>query len=171
MSTCKTITISTCPDDSTCDACKEIIKSQCIKYTGEDLDCLQIKNGNSLNQILIKLNSNLCQEVSGVSNLHNFNASVRLEKSGTTEGVVYFTFLSLSPNTGCIKTYNILNNVYDVVFTGTLSECYDYRTSLTLDIVYYIEEVISCGNNIIKSTYQCFKVHNFETAGKRIINC
>jgi len=56
MSTnCKTITISTCPDDNTCDACKEIIKSQCIKYTGEDLSSLGVDNGDTLNEILIKL--------------------------------------------------------------------------------------------------------------------
>ena len=55
MSNCKTITISTCPDDSTCDACKEIIKSQCIKYTGDDLASLGVNTGDTLNEILIKL--------------------------------------------------------------------------------------------------------------------
>ena len=55
MSNCKTITISTCPDDSTCDACKEIIKSQCIKYTGDDLASLGVDKGDTLNEILIKL--------------------------------------------------------------------------------------------------------------------
>ena len=34
MSNCKTITISTCPPEDSCEACKEITKSQCIKYTG-----------------------------------------------------------------------------------------------------------------------------------------
>jgi hypothetical protein len=43
MSNCKTITISTCPDDSTCDACKEITKSQCIKYTGDDLTSIRCR--------------------------------------------------------------------------------------------------------------------------------
>ena len=55
MAICKTITISTCPDDSTCDACKEIIKSQCIKYTGDDLASLGVDKGDTLNEILIKL--------------------------------------------------------------------------------------------------------------------
>lgn len=55
MSNCKTITISTCPDDSTCDACKEVIKSQCIKYTGDDLASLGVDKGDTLNEILIKL--------------------------------------------------------------------------------------------------------------------
>jgi len=53
---CKTITISDCPDNSICEACKEIVKSQCIKYTGEDLLALNIKKGDDLNQILQKLN-------------------------------------------------------------------------------------------------------------------
>ena len=55
MSNCKTITISTCPPEDTCDACKEIIKSQCIKYTGDDLATLGVDKGDTLNQILIKL--------------------------------------------------------------------------------------------------------------------
>ena len=57
LAECKSITISTCPDVSTCDACKEIIKSQCIKYTGEDLANLGIKTGDNLNEILIQLNN------------------------------------------------------------------------------------------------------------------
>ena len=61
---CKTITISTCPDDSTCDACKEIIKSQCIKYTGDDLASLGVDKGDTLNEILIKLNL-IIEELSG----------------------------------------------------------------------------------------------------------
>ena len=64
MSNCKTITISTCPPEDTCDACKEITKSQCIKYTGEDLATLGIENGDTLNEILIKLNL-IIEELSG----------------------------------------------------------------------------------------------------------
>ena len=64
MSNCKTITISTCPDDNTCEACKEIIKSQCIKYTGDDLAALGIDKGDTLNQILIKLDL-IISELSG----------------------------------------------------------------------------------------------------------
>lgn len=64
MSTCKTITISTCPDDSICDACKEIVKSQCIKYTGNDLAYLGVDKGDTLNQILIKLDL-IISELSG----------------------------------------------------------------------------------------------------------
>lgn len=64
MSDCKTITISTCPDDNSCDACKEITKSQCIKYTGEDLTTLGIENGDTLSQILIKLEA-IITELSG----------------------------------------------------------------------------------------------------------
>ena len=64
MAICKTITISSNPDDSTCEACKEIIKSQCIKYTGEDLATLGIENGDTLNEILIKLNL-IIEELSG----------------------------------------------------------------------------------------------------------
>lgn len=55
MSTCKTITVSTCPPEDTCDACKEITKSQCIKYTGDDLASLGVDKGDTLNEILIKL--------------------------------------------------------------------------------------------------------------------
>jgi hypothetical protein len=62
--TCKTITISTCPDDNSCDACKEITKSQCIKYTGEDLTTLGVENGDTLSQILIKLEA-IITELSG----------------------------------------------------------------------------------------------------------
>lgn len=64
MSTCKTITISTCPPEDSCEACKEITKSQCIKYTGVDLDTLGIDTGDTLNQILIKLNL-IIEELSG----------------------------------------------------------------------------------------------------------
>ena len=58
MSNCKTITISTCPPEDTCDACKEIIKSQCIKYTGDDLASLGVNTGDTLNEILIKFMHN-----------------------------------------------------------------------------------------------------------------
>ena len=64
MAICKTITISTCPPEDTCDACKEITKSQCIKYTGEDLTTLGIENGDTLSQILIKLEA-IITELSG----------------------------------------------------------------------------------------------------------
>ena len=53
---CDPIIISNCPDDNTCESCKEIIKSQCIKYTGEDLVNLGIKTGDNLNEILLQLN-------------------------------------------------------------------------------------------------------------------
>ena len=64
MSDCETITISTCPDNSTCDACKEIIKSQCVKYTGSNLSALGINKGDTFNDILIKLNV-IITELSG----------------------------------------------------------------------------------------------------------
>jgi len=64
MTNCSTITISTCPDDSTCEGCKEIIKSQCIKYTGDDLAALGVDKGDTLNEILIKLNL-IVTELSG----------------------------------------------------------------------------------------------------------
>ena len=64
MAICKTITISSCPDDYTCEACKEMIKSQCIKYTGNDLLALGIDNGDTLNEILIKLDL-IITELSG----------------------------------------------------------------------------------------------------------
>ena len=64
MSTCKAITISTCPPEDTCDACKEITKSQCIKYTGEDLITSGINKGDTLNDILIKLEA-IITELSG----------------------------------------------------------------------------------------------------------
>ena len=64
MSTCKTITISTCPPEDSCDACKEITKSQCVKYTGNNLTSLGIVKGDTLNDILIKLNI-IVTELSG----------------------------------------------------------------------------------------------------------
>lgn len=64
MINCKSITISNCPDDSTCEACKDIVKSQCIKYTGVDLTSIGIDNGDNLSEILIKLNS-IIQDLSG----------------------------------------------------------------------------------------------------------
>lgn len=64
MLNCKTITITTCPDDSTCESCKEIVKSQCIKYTGDDLASLGINKGDTFNDILIKLNI-IITELSG----------------------------------------------------------------------------------------------------------
>lgn len=64
MSNCKTITISTCPPEDSCEACKEITKSQCIKYTGDDLASLGINKGDTFNDILIKLNI-IITELSG----------------------------------------------------------------------------------------------------------
>lgn len=64
MSNCKTITISTCPPEDSCEACKEITKSQCIKYTGDDLATLGVDKGDTLNEILIKLNL-IIEELSG----------------------------------------------------------------------------------------------------------
>lgn len=64
MSTCNAITISNCPDDSTCESCKEIVKSQCIKYTGDDLATLGVDKGDTLTQILIKLDL-IIAELSG----------------------------------------------------------------------------------------------------------
>ena len=64
MTRCNSITISDCPPEDTCEACKEIIKSQCIKYTGEDLTTLGVENGDTLSQILIKLEA-IITELSG----------------------------------------------------------------------------------------------------------
>lgn len=61
---CNPITISDCIPEDNCDACKEIIKSQCIKYTGEDLSTLGIENGDTLSQILVKLEA-IITELSG----------------------------------------------------------------------------------------------------------
>jgi hypothetical protein len=61
---CKSIIVSECPPEHTCDACKEITKSQCIKYTGEDLATLGVDKGDTLNQILIKLDL-IISELSG----------------------------------------------------------------------------------------------------------
>jgi hypothetical protein len=61
---CNSIIISECPPDDTCETCKEIIKSQCVKYTGEDLDILGIENGDTLSQILVKLEAKF-SELSG----------------------------------------------------------------------------------------------------------
>ena len=47
MSTCKTITISTCQMIQHGCNVKEIIKSQCIKYTGDDLAALGIDKGDT----------------------------------------------------------------------------------------------------------------------------
>jgi len=54
---CKTITISNCPSDDSCNGCVDIVKSQCIKYTGADLLFLGVNNGDTLSQILVKLDS------------------------------------------------------------------------------------------------------------------
>lgn len=64
MANCNSITISTCPPDDTCEACKEIIKSQCIKYTGDDLIGIGVENGDNLSQILVKLET-IINELSG----------------------------------------------------------------------------------------------------------
>jgi hypothetical protein len=61
---CKSIIVSECPPEHTCDSCKEITKSQCIKYTGEDLTTLGVENGDTLSQILIKLEA-IITELSG----------------------------------------------------------------------------------------------------------
>lgn len=62
---CEVITISTCPSGTTCDSCKEIVKSHCIKYVGEDLVYLNIEDGDTLKEILIKLDV-IVQNLSGV---------------------------------------------------------------------------------------------------------
>ena len=64
MGICNPITISNCPPDDSCEACKEITKSQCIKYTGDDLASLGVETGDTLNEILTKLNV-IIQTLSG----------------------------------------------------------------------------------------------------------
>lgn len=53
---CKTVTISECPPEHTCnDGCVEIVKSKCIKYTGVNLPTLGINTGDDLDKILLKI--------------------------------------------------------------------------------------------------------------------
>jgi hypothetical protein len=61
---CKTITYSTCPPTGTCQACKEIVRAECVKYYGDDLATLGVDKGDTLNEILIKLNL-IIEELSG----------------------------------------------------------------------------------------------------------
>ncbi len=169
MAICKTITISSCPDDSTCEACKEMIKSQCIKYTGVDLDTLGIDTGDTLNQILIDINT-VIDELSGNTSTDCPcipQACVKLKKIGegshTTGGEIpvaivlnLMEFFSCSAPTECIKSYNIKDSSYEILIEGTLEECTSFAISeLSLDTVYSITEIITCAGGTTEST-ECY---------------
>jgi len=57
---CKTITISNCPPNDNCDGCVDIIKSQCIKYQGDNISCVGIDKGDNLEEIIVQLSSVIC---------------------------------------------------------------------------------------------------------------
>ena len=52
---CNPITISNCPPTNTCDECVETIDTECVIYKGSALTNLGVVDGDSLYDILIKL--------------------------------------------------------------------------------------------------------------------
>ena len=46
-----------CGHEQSCSGCLEIVKSECIKYTGVNLTNLGINQNDTLNDILVKLNA------------------------------------------------------------------------------------------------------------------
>lgn len=54
---CNPIRISTCAPSGICDACKEIINTSCVKYTGGDLINIDVESGDTLTEILNKIDT------------------------------------------------------------------------------------------------------------------
>lgn len=178
MPNCKTISISTCPPTDTCEACKEIIKSQCIKYTGEDLSNIPIDTGDTLNQILVSLDTTI-EVLSGNSSFVP-QACVKLiykqacnnpEWSEPCPTKGYFeTAFSCSSTilpTGCEKTYKIFDwygeqigetflNITDV--NNYLTDLDNLNNPLEFDHGYSLVEYITCSNGSSESLPYCFEI-------------
>lgn len=181
MPNCNPITISNCPPANNCDACKEIVNTNCVKYTGVALPCIDVTTNQNLTSILVDINAAICElSASGGTGACNCTpqACVKLHKIGEYEikdgeFKSYYNFFSCSATNipgDCTKTYSIFTSVLDVeVFSGTLSECYDYRVSLDEVTEYYIVEYITCADGTSESVNQPFMVHLDELLGMLVI--
>lgn len=173
------ITKTNCPPVNTCDACKEIVNSNCVKYSGANITCAGITNGSTLTNIIVDLASSIC-ELSALSADCSCTpqACVKLHKTGEyevkdSEFASYYNFFSCSVTStpaGCTKTYKIFTTNLDTeIFAGSITECYDYRVDLVEGIEYYIVEYITCGSVTSESTNQTFGVHVDELLGTLVI--
>jgi len=171
------IDITKCPPVYTCDSCKEIVNTNCVKYTGANLPCIDVVKNNNLTNILVNINSAICElSASGSCNCTP-QACVKLHKIGEFVGPrdvlkSYYNFFSCSATnipSGCTKTYSIFEPVLDTeIFSGTLSECYDYRTFLTPGS-YYIVEYMTCTDGTSESSNLCFEIVSNELLGRLVI--
>lgn len=185
MANCKTITISDCPDDSTCDACKEIIKSQCIKYTGVDLDNIGSDTGDTLNQILIDIDTTI-ETLSGNTSLVP-QACVKLIFKRTCTNPEWSTFpcpakgyfeqafscsTTILPS-ACTKTYKIFDWYGEQVGNtfNSIEEVNTYVTdennlgvTLDMDHGYALVEYITCPSGSTESLPYCFELSKRETS-------
>ena len=175
---CKTITYSTCPPTGTCQACKEIVRAECVKYYGEDLDCIEVTSGDTLDEILTTLNDRLCEEVSGLT--HIPQACLKLKFSQIIEGGIeenptytysynLFSCSSSSIPEECEKIYKVFNSEYTEIFEGTLSEFADIINTLTPEDKYYMVEYINCNGITSESPDVPFTVENLEEVGYIIV--
>lgn len=182
MPNCNPITISNCPPVNDCDACKEIVNAKCVKYTGNNLTCIDVTKNENLEQILIDINSAICElSASGGTGACNCTpqACVKLNLLGqyTIPGdnpktVNYYNFFSCSATNipgDCTKTYSIFDLGGNELFSGTLTQCYNYRSSLENGEEYYITEYITCTNGSSESMNTCFEILLTEPSGNIVL--
>jgi hypothetical protein len=120
---CKTITYSTCPPTGTCQACKEIVRAECIKYYGDPLDCIEIESGDNLENILEKINTRVCESPSGnyneiVGTATLVGGTVTVNTSFVTSGsIIQVSCINPSGTQGILSTpsASIVNGVSFVI--------------------------------------------------------
>jgi hypothetical protein len=176
----KVINKTACPPVYTCDACKEIVNSNCVKYTGANVTCAGITNGTTLTNIIIDLASSIC-ELSATSTECNCTpqACVKLHKIGDyivpgdkPVTVNYYNFFSCSATNipaGCTRTYSIFDIDSNELFTGSITECYDYRLELEDGLTYFIREYITCADGSSESLDICFDITIDELLGYLVL--
>lgn len=139
--------ITYCPPIHECDACKEIINTDCVKYTKDNTDCYN--KGNTLTTIL----NNLCNGQSTSSS--SCNCCVTLERNGSypptdNNPLGYFYEFKSCCSDSTSKTYAIRDASWQNLYTGSLSGAQTYaETELETDTAYHIIEFELSGQTVI----------------------
>lgn len=133
---CNPIVISNCPPTGECDTCKEIISSACVKYSGDDLECIEVTSGDKLDEILLKIDSKVCNigegSESNVPSDEVVSVSIKIitgEDFTDVGGGVYEYVLDATQDAGKTLVVNVDADVY----SG------DYRITVPNDLCVGIE--------------------------------
>lgn len=169
MANCNPITISNCPPANTCDACKEIISSNCVKYTGVNIPCAGITTNTILTNVIVDLASSICELSAATNSTCNIpQASIKLHRNGSSLGQPRYNFFSSSAPVyvGCVKSYTIFDTDDVEIYSGTLQQCTGFVLApgnVTPLTPYYIVEYINCGDcGSTESLNQCFQTNALE---------